>query len=148
MLGLCLTLGSILVRSRLALSVSNVLRDLVVVSPGLRLVETLLTSKVGQPSLAQPPGETSTSPGVYHTSLRCIMFEVLTTSPLDETWEERDEKLYEIVGRKSNFNGAGKERGKEGIREHGWLVQSFEEARQLKKLLRMVPKVKVTIREH
>jgi len=77
------------------------------------------------------------------------MFMVLTTSPLDDTWEERDLTIYNIAGRKSDYNSAYASSANKGIntREHGWVVEDFKTALQLKNLLNSIQKVNATLRE-
>ena len=69
------------------------------------------------------------------------MFLVITHSPIDDTWEDRDKVLYETVGSKSSKSLAGVE-----VREHQWLVKTFGDAKALQKALSRIDKVKVTIR--
>ena len=75
------------------------------------------------------------------------MFQVRTTSPLDEDWELLDDLLYKAAGRKSDQSGAGKtEKGK--YREHVWLVCDFKDAQALKLILETLDGVSASIREH
>ncbi len=70
------------------------------------------------------------------------MFEVKTSSPLDDGWQARDVELYETAGRASDYSGAGQKR-----REHTWLVGSFQEALALRAKLEAVDRVTATVRE-
>lgn len=70
------------------------------------------------------------------------MFLVIVESPLDEGWEGRDVVLYQVAGRKSNYSAAGSK-----MRDHRWVVESFQAAKQLQLALAKIDKVKATIRE-
>jgi hypothetical protein len=72
-----------------------------------------------------------------------VMFEVRAYSPFDENWEERDDYIIAAAGRQSSFSGAT-----HGSRDHGWLVENFQEALALKDKLNKVPLVNATIREN
>lgn len=77
------------------------------------------------------------------------MFLVITVSPLDSEWGERDNSMYLIAGRRSDkslTNTKSTEKGK-GTRQHTWTVRTVEEAQHLMKLLKTVEMVNVTFRE-
>lgn len=75
------------------------------------------------------------------------MFQVQTSSPLDDEWEDRDRVLIDTAGRPSDYAGAGQESGKAGFREHVWFVREFDDAQEMKKQLERIPLVKITVRE-
>lgn len=77
------------------------------------------------------------------------MFEVRVVSPLDNFWEERDQRIYTAAGRKSDWSGASGASGQEvGQRDHGYLADTFTEAVGLKQRIEAVGGVSaVTIRE-
>ncbi len=69
------------------------------------------------------------------------MFEVRCVSPLDDEWEARDELIYQVAGH-SSFSGGGC-----GGRDHGWYVDTFEEAKELMDKLNTIPLVEATFKE-
>ena len=75
------------------------------------------------------------------------MFTITTISPLDDKWEERDKKIEEAAGRRSDSRGSGSQIGKVGERDHVWNVSTFEQAIELKERLKKVEGVKVSLRE-
>ncbi len=74
---------------------------------------------------------------------RSPMFQVTTYSLLDEFWEERDQKFFQIAEKKSDMSTAGSKK-----REHSWFVPTFELAKKLRDNLAEVEGTNaVTIRE-
>ncbi len=71
------------------------------------------------------------------------MFLVQTTSPLDEHWEERDEKLKTLAARKWNCY----ETSIKGGCIRYWYVATIYEAQMMMKQLKIVEGVDVSIRE-
>lgn len=74
------------------------------------------------------------------------MFVVTSTSPLDESWEERDMLIRSKVGKKSTSSGASSTAGR-GVRNHFWEVATFDEAMTIREVLDSIPDVTATIRE-
>ena len=70
------------------------------------------------------------------------MFDVTTTSPLDDRWEETDKLLYAAAGRPSDTNEASIK-----ARTHVWRVPTFKEADRLRKKLGRVRGVRATLNE-
>ncbi len=74
------------------------------------------------------------------------MFLVITESPLDEQWEERDRRMMEATGRPPYFSGSTCYQGMRQ-RDHEWHVDTFEKAQQVKEALQSVDRVTVFVRE-
>lgn len=74
------------------------------------------------------------------------MFLVITRSPLDDEWDERDAQIILMAGRKSDFNTATNGRDAK-YREHIWELSSLNSARELKRRLEKIPHVVATVRE-
>lgn len=70
------------------------------------------------------------------------MFDVKTTSPLDDRWEETDRLLYTAAGRPSDENEADIK-----SRTHVWRVPTFPAATRLRKRLSRVRGVRAVIQE-
>jgi hypothetical protein len=71
-----------------------------------------------------------------------VAFEVLSRSPFDEDWLDRDRRIREAAGRHSDFSGTDW-----STRDHGWWVDDFTEALEMKNRLETVESLRVTIRE-
>jgi len=79
-----------------------------------------------------------------------MIYEVITQSPMDERWLERDGEIIKAgkgLGRHS-FSGAGCGECAGMGRDHGWAVETMDEATALKAALETVESVTVTIREY
>ncbi len=74
------------------------------------------------------------------------MFSVVSGSPLDDEWEERDRLIMFTIGRPAYYSGAT---CYEGLRQrdHEWHVDSLEEAQRVKTALESILKVTAFIRE-
>jgi hypothetical protein len=70
------------------------------------------------------------------------MFDVTAVCPMDGSWQQRDELLYRLAGRRSDASEAGNK-----SRTHVWRVSTFEDATRLRKKLRRVQSVNVVIQE-
>ena len=75
------------------------------------------------------------------------MFDVRTTSPLDDHWEQRDELLYTLAGGKSDWSGTEMTHDRTQVRVHGWRVSTFQEAINLRKKFAKVKTVHATVNE-
>jgi hypothetical protein len=77
------------------------------------------------------------------------MFLVTTISPIDERWEDRDQVQYAVAGRKSDSSQARTSDSGDypHIREHGWMVDTFAAAVDLRIQLALVSGVVATVRE-
>lgn len=76
-----------------------------------------------------------------------MSFEVRSKSPMDDEWEAREEEIALAAGNfgTSQWSGSGMYEG--GMRDHGWLIETFEDAQELKRRLELVEGVTVTVRE-
>jgi hypothetical protein len=75
------------------------------------------------------------------------MFEIRSNSPMDDDWLEREDAIEAAAGRTSDFAGAGVGPNSCSGRDHGWEVETFEEAHAMKARLEAVPLVTATVRE-
>jgi hypothetical protein len=72
------------------------------------------------------------------------VFLVITTSPLDEQWEERDRLMMQV--KPAYYSGCT---CYEGLRQrdHEWKVDTLESAQELKRKLESISSVQAFIRE-
>jgi hypothetical protein len=76
------------------------------------------------------------------------MFEVRSNSPMDDEWQERDKTIMDAAtGFRHAHSGAGVGHLSGHGRDHGWYVDTFDDAQTLKARLEEVPEVVATIRE-
>lgn len=75
------------------------------------------------------------------------MFEVHSTSPIDDVWEERNEELATRAGKGSCKSSVTAKSNGDKWQEHMWLVKTFKGALALRKRLEELDYVCVTIRE-
>lgn len=75
------------------------------------------------------------------------MFEVRTSSPMDDRWRERDAEIEAAAGRVSDFAGAGVGSNRDAGRDHGWTVPDLAAAIAMRLRLSAVEGVTATVRE-
>lgn len=71
------------------------------------------------------------------------MFLVKSYSPLDDRWEERDQEIFTVAGRRPLYSMASSG----GEREHGWQCVTFDEAHKLRRTLETIDGVSAALSE-